>query len=211
MSNGNSLGKVTGKFWALAVAALALLSTACSKQDEPVVPREALIRLSEAYTGHYALQGVDGRTVTQEDFRGKPVILYFGFTNCPDVCPVSVGLLAAALKQLSVEERSALAAVFVTVDPERDTPDALSAFLQLEPSIIGLTGSAEAAAAARQGFKVYAQKRPTPDSVLPYTMDHMDLLYLVDQDTKPVLAIRPVVTPEQLAAILRRAIKGKFT
>lgn len=211
MSKGRNLGINAWKIWGTVLAALAVLSTACAKREEPVVPREALIRLSDAYTGRYTLQGVDARTVTQEDFRGKPVILYFGFTNCPDVCPVSIGLLAAALKQLTPDERSALAAVFVTVDPERDTPDALSAFLSIEPSIIGLTGSVEAAAAARQGFKVYAQKRPTPESVLPYSMDHMDLLYLVGPDTKPVLAIRPAVTPEQLAAILRRAIKGKFT
>lgn len=200
-----------GKPGALFLIALALFSTACAKREEPLVPREAIIRLSDAYTGRYALKGVDGRTVTQEDFRGKPVVLYFGYTNCPDVCPVSIALLAAALKQLTVEERSGLAAAFVTVDPERDTPDALSAFLSIEPSIIGLTGSAEAAEAARQGFKVYAQKRPTPESALPYTMDHMDLFYIVGPDTRPVEAIRTSVTPEQLAAILRRAINGKFT
>lgn len=200
-----------GKTGALLLVALALFSTACAKREEPLVPREAIIRLSDAYTGRYALKGVDGRTVTQEDFRGKPVVLYFGYTNCPDVCPVSIALLAAALKQLSAEERSGLAAAFVTVDPERDTPDALSAFLSIEPSIIGLTGSAEAAEAARQAFKVYAQKRPTPESALPYTMDHMDLFYIVGPDTRPVEAIRTSVTPEQLAAILRRAINGKFT
>lgn len=200
-----------GKPGALFLIALALFSTACAKREEPLVRREAIIRLSDAYTGRYALKGVDGRTVTQEDFRGKPVVLYFGYTNCPDVCPVSIALLAAALKQLTVEERSGLAAAFVTVDPERDTPDALSAFLSIEPSIIGLTGSAEAAEAARQGFKVYAQKRPTPESALPYTMDHMDLFYIVGPDTRPVEAIRTSVTPEQLAAILRRAINGKFT
>jgi protein SCO1/2 len=211
MPLGKNLRKRRWKLAEACLAALALISTGCAKREENPIPSGAIIRLSDAYSGQYALQGVDGRQVTQEDFRGKPVILYFGYTNCPDVCPVSIGLLAAALKQLSPEERSGLATVFVTVDPERDTPDALSAFLSIDPAIIGLTGTAEAAEAARKGFKIYAQKRATPDSALPYTMDHMDLFYLVGPDTKPVSAIRPAVTPEQLAAILRRAINGKFT
>lgn len=201
----------SGRIWGLLLAALVLASAACSKTEGVLVPREAIIRLSDAYSGRYTLQGVDGRTVTQDDFRGKPVILYFGYTSCPDVCPVSIGLLAAALGQLSPDERARFAAVFVTVDPERDTADALSAFLSIEPSIIGLTGTAEAAEAARQSFKVYAQKRQTPQSALPYTMDHMDLFYIVGPDTTPQTAIRTAVTSEQLAAILRRAIKGKFT
>lgn len=208
---GKFLGIYRRTIVGLLVLVAGLLSTACAKRDENLAPPGALIALSDLYTGRYKLQGVDGRTVTQEDFRGKPVILYFGYTNCPDVCPVSVGLLSAALKQLTAAERSSLAAIFVTVDPERDTADALSAFLSIEPSIIGLTGSVEAAAAARNAFKVYAQKHPTPESALPYTMDHMDLFYLVRPDTTPALAIRTAVTPEQLAAILRRAVKGKFT
>lgn len=219
MSNRNTLGNALGKtlgsigrrLGGLLCAIAVVFSAGCAQKEDPLVPPGALIRLSDAYSGRYALKAVDGRTLTQEDFRGKPVILYFGYTNCPDVCPVSIGLLAAALKQLTPEERSGLAAVFITVDPERDTADALSAFLSIEPSIIGLTGSPEAAEAARQGFKVYAQKRPTPESALPYTMDHMDLFYLVSPNTRPVTAIRAAVTPEQLAAILRRAINGKFT
>ena len=208
---GDIPGKTRRVLCMLALAAVSLCSTGCGEQRQVAVPAHAVIRISDAFTGKYALTGVDGRTVTQEDFRGKPVLVYFGFTSCPDVCPLSLGVMSGALRLLTPEERSRLGAVFISVDPERDTPDAISAFLSFEPSILGLTGSAEASRAARDGFKVYAQKREETKSAIGYTMDHTDLFYLVGPDTLPKAAIRTSVTPEELAVVLRRALKGKFT
>lgn len=209
------MGKIAGKtrflLGTIALAGLIAASPGCGKVGQSQWPANAIIRISDDFTGRYALKAVDGRTVTQDDFRGKPVVVYFGFTNCPDVCPLSLGVLGGALRLLTPEERSRLAAVFISVDPERDTPDAISAFLSFEPSIIGLTGSLEASRAAREAFKVYAARREETKSALGYTMDHSDLFYLVGPDTQPKAAIRTSVTPEEMAAILRAALKGKFT
>lgn len=208
---GETLGKYRRSLCMMAIVGMTIFSTACGEKAEVAVPAHAVIRISDAFTGQYALTGVDGRKVTQEDFRGKPVLVYFGFTSCPDVCPLSLGVMSGALRLLTPEERSRLGAVFISVDPERDTPDAISAFLSFEPSILGLTGSIEASRAAREGFKVYAQKREETKSAIGYTMDHTDLFYLVGPDTLPKAAIRTSVTPEELAVVLRRALKGKFT
>lgn len=212
---GKTLGKLSGntarRCAAAALGAALALSTGCERSSGPPAPANAVIRISDAFSGRYALTGVDGRAVTEEDFRGKPVLVYFGFTSCPDVCPTSLGVMSAALRQLTAEERSRLAAVFISVDPERDTPDAIAAFLSFEPAIIGLTGSVEASKAARDAFKVYAQRRDEPGSAIGYTMDHSDLFYLVGPDARPKAAIRTSVTPAELAAILRRSLKGKFT
>ncbi|MBY0423843.1 MAG: SCO family protein [Parvularculaceae bacterium] len=192
-------------------AAFALFSAACGRTAEAPAPSQAVIPISAAFTGVYRLTSVDKGVVTQENFRGKTTLVYFGFTSCPDVCPVSLGVMSAALKQLSPKERGQIAALFITVDPDRDTTEALKAYLGFDPSIIGLTGDAAASKAARDAFKVYAQKRDAGESAIGYTMDHSDLFYLVGPDTKPRAAVRTSVTPEELAAILRRAIKGKFT
>lgn len=210
-STGKTVGKKARALGMTVLASTLALSTGCDRFAGPAVPAHAVIRISDSFTGRYALTAVDGRGVTQEDFRGKPVLVYFGFTSCPDVCPLSLGVMSGALRLLTPEERSRLAAVFISVDPERDTPDAISAFLSFEPAIIGLTGSPEASKAARDGFKVYAQRRDETGSAIGYTMDHSDLFYLVGPDTVPRAAIRTSVTPAELATILRRSIKGKFT
>lgn len=193
------------------LAAFAVFSAGCAKPAEAPAPSQAVIPISNAFTGVYRLTSVDKSVVTQDDFRGKTALVYFGFASCPDVCPLSLGVMSAALKQLTPAERARIAALFITVDPERDTPEALKAFLSFDPSIVGLTGDAVAAKAARDAFKVYAQKREATESAIGYTMDHSDLFYLVGPDTKPRAAIRTSVTPEQLATILRGALQGRFT
>ncbi|GAB4522318.1 MAG: SCO family protein [Amphiplicatus sp.] len=194
--------------WALWIAALAALALAACDQNAPetAIPEEAVIRLSEQFSSDFALIDQNGRPVADEDFRGRTMVVYFGFATCPDVCPLALGLLSAALDALSEEERERLAPVFITVDPERDTPEALKAYLAFDARITGLTGDAEAARKARESFKVYATQRPLPDSALGYTMDHSSLFYVVDPQGQPQIAVHDTVNAEQLAAILRREL-----
>lgn len=207
---GNERGIVDRATRRTASAALSLAFllafSACSKAPTVEVPNDGVIRLSDQFSSDFALVDRKGRAVADEDFRGKVMIVYFGFANCPDVCPLALGALSAALNDLGEKERDEVAPLFITVDPERDTPEALDAYLSFDERIIGLTGTPEAAAAARQSFKVYARRVAQPDSALGYTMDHTSLFYLVDREGRVKLALQDSLTAQQLAEMLRRAI-----
>lgn len=188
------------------LTALMLFALAGCGGPRVEVPGDAVIRLSDQFSGDFDLVGVNGERVTDEAFRGKVTAVYFGFATCPDVCPMALGTLSAALNELSDRERAEIAPVFITVDPERDTPAALKTFLSFDERLIGLTGTPAAARAARDSFKVFAQRQPLPDSALGYTMDHSSLFYIVDRDGRPQYALQDTLTPAQLAEMLRRNI-----
>lgn len=196
------------KLWIFAAATLALAGCGREAVD---IPAEAVVRLSDQFTGDFALVDEDGEAVTDEAFRGKVSIVYFGFATCPDVCPLALGTLSAALNELSATELVELAPLFITVDPERDTPEALKLYLAFDQRFTGLTGAPDAAERARAAFKVYASKRPLPESALGYTMDHTSLFYILDREGRPTLAVHDTVTPQELAEILRRSIRGRLT
>lgn len=192
---------------AFVVTGLLLLLAACSRQDGASDPMKSAIKLSDQYSSDFELVDQNGAPARDEDFRGKVMVVYFGYTSCPDVCPIDVGVLSAALNQLG-DAASEVAPIFISVDPERDTPETLKNFLSFDPRLIGLTGDAKAAEAARLSFKLYAQKREEPDSALGYTVDHGRFFYIVDRSGRPVYAVPGGVTPENLAEILRRSIKS---
>lgn len=196
---------------ALVGAGLAALAACGPNNAASDIPANATMRLSPDFTGAYALTATDGRAVTNATFRGKPVLVYFGYTSCPDVCPQSVGVMAGALAKLTPAERAQIALLFITVDPARDTPETLKAFLSFAPEILGLTGSPDAIKAAETAFKVYAERSPEPNSAIGYTVVHSDLFYLVNSEGRPVAAVKTTLAPEELAAILRAALKEKFT
>ena len=184
------------------------LLAACSN-DEPsgVVPTDGVIRLSKQFTGDFDLIDETGAARADEDFEGKVMLVYFGFTHCPDVCPGDVGVMSAALNELG-DDAGEVAPIFISVDPERDTPQALADYFAFDDRIIPLTGSVEAAEAARNSFKQYARKNPLPDSALEYTVDHGRFFYIADRKGQPTHAITGGVGPQELAALLRRALKN---
>lgn len=201
--------KRAAKTIAFALAGAALLGAAgCSERPKVEVPADAVIRLSDQFSSDFALIDAEGRAVADEDFRGRVMLVYFGFTHCPDVCPLALGTLSAALNELDEKERAEIAPIFISVDPERDTPAVVKAYLSFDERLIGLTGAPEAAEAARLSFKVAARKQELPGSALGYEVQHTSLFYLVDRSGRPVLALRDSVSPEQLAEMLRRSIKG---
>ncbi len=180
-------------------------AAACGGGDSVEIPADGIIRLSDQFTGGFDLVNADGDRVTSEDYKGKVSVIYFGFASCPDVCPLALGLLSAALADLDDTERARLQPVFITVDPERDTPEVVKAYLSsFHKDIVGLTGTPAAVDAARQGFKVFAQKEALEGSALDYTMNHISLFYVVDKTGAPVIALRDTLTAEQLTAALRR-------
>ncbi|MEO1241140.1 MAG: SCO family protein [Pseudomonadota bacterium] len=189
-------------FW----IALAGVAAACGGQssDAPL-PTEGVIALSNQFTGDFALVNKDGAPQTDEDFEGRVMLVYFGFTHCPDVCPGDVNVMSAALNELG-SDAGEVAPVFISVDPERDTPEALTDYFAFDERIIPLTGSLEASAEARQAFKLIAEKEPLPDSALKYTVNHGRFFYITDRFGQPEYAVVGGVSPQELAALLRRNI-----
>jgi protein SCO1 len=157
------------------------------------------------YARNFALVDAQGRERTMADFQGKIVAIFFGFAQCPDVCPTAL-LELALVKQSLGAEGDKLQGIFITVDPERDTPEVLGTYVQaFDPSFVALRGSLEQTAAVAREFKVYYNKVPgkTPDS---YTMDHSAGLYVFDTQGRVRLFARHGMGAEPLTQDIRRLL-----
>lgn len=155
-----------------------------------------------AIGGPFTLVDGDGATVTDKNFLGRWMLIYFGYTFCPDVCPTSLSVVAGAMDRLPAQTADKLVPVFITVDPERDTPQVMKDYVSaFHPRMVGLTGNAEQIAAAKKAYKVYAAKAKGGDAD-SYTMDHSSILYLVGPDGRFVAHYPHGTTAEALAADL---------
>jgi protein SCO1 len=128
--------------------------------------------------GHFELSLPDGKAVTDEAFRGKWLVIYFGYTYCPDVCPATLASVAYALKKLG-PAADKVQPLFITVDPERDTPEIIGEYVKFfDPSFVGLAGTPQQIAAAAREFHVYYAVRQLGNN--EYVIDHSSYLYVVD-------------------------------
>ncbi len=192
------IGLVAWIVAALAVAAGTYFSLRGQGDDAPP---------AAAIGGDYTLVDQDGRPASPDRFQGKTAIYYFGFANCPDICPASLATLSRALELLTEAERARVAPIFVSIDPERDTPEDLKRYLgYFDPLIVGLTGEPETIAETARAFGVYAKKIPLPDSALGYTMDHSSLFLVFDGRHRFLRPIDHATEPEAIAAILKNPI-----
>ncbi|NMK47805.1 SCO family protein [Achromobacter sp. Bel] len=184
----------------LLLSSLALLALAgCG----PEAPKLHGMDLSGMPTGDFQLQDTGGQVRRLADYRGHPVMLFFGFTQCPDICPTAL-TRAIEIKGLLGADADKLRVLFITVDPERDTPEILGAYTQaFDPAFVGLRGNAEQTRAAAQSFKVFYQKVATGSS---YTMDHTALTYIIDAQGKLRLALRHQQTAEECVQDLRTVL-----
>ena len=158
--------------------------------------------LNAAIGGPFRLVDQDGRAVTERDFAGKPFLVFFGFTHCPDVCPTTLFEVSEIMRKLG-PDADKTAALFVSVDPERDTPAKLKDYLaSFDPHVRGLTGDAASLAAVAKTFRVYYKKVPLDGG--DYTMDHTALVYLMDKSGRFVAPFNLKRTPDVSAADLRR-------
>lgn len=180
---------------------------ACSgeQRSQRIIPPDGVIALSDQFTGDFSLVDTEGAPRSDEDFEGKVMVVYFGFTYCPDVCPIDIGVISAALNELG-SEASDVAPLFITVDPARDTPEAMADYIAFDARLVGLTGDDEAARLAREGFKVLAQIEPLPDSALEYTVNHTRFFYVTDRAGQPEYALTGGASPQDLAAVIRLAL-----
>jgi protein SCO1/2 len=157
-----------------------------------------------AIGGPFQLTDQNGATVTDRSLQGRPTLIFFGYTHCPDVCPTSLFEMSEVLRAMG-KDADRVNAYFVSVDPERDTQDAMKDYLSsFDPHLTGLTGSSEAIAKVITEFRVYAKKVPLKDG--DYTMDHTALIYLMDRDGKFVAPFNLKRSPEEAAADLKKYI-----
>jgi len=160
------------------------------------------------YGRDFRLTGHDGKPRTLADFRGKVVVLFFGYTQCPDVCPTTLAELADVMKQLG-PDADRVQVLFVTVDPDRDSADLLSKYVPaFNPTFLGLRGDADATALTAKEFRVFYQKQPgrTPDT---YTMDHSAGTFVFDPQGRLRVYVSygqgPDIFAHDIRALLRTA------
>ena len=178
---------------------IALALAACGK---PAAPEGPLAGSNVG--GPFTLTAGDGRTVTDKDFAGKWRLIYFGYTFCPDVCPTDMQHIAQGLKLFEKEQPelgAKVAPIFITIDPARDTPDAVKKFAAaFHPRLIGLTGTPAQIATVVKEYRVYATKQGDgPD----YLMNHSAMAYLMDPDGKPVSFVAQPTAADVAAELLK--------
>jgi protein SCO1/2 len=157
-----------------------------------------------SYAQDFRLNDADGRERTLADFKGKAVMMFFGFTQCPDVCPTAL-VRAAEIRRMLGADGERLQVIFVTVDPERDSPVVLKAYTQaFDPSFIGLYGDLRTTAETAKAFKVFYKKVPTGSS---YTMDHSAFSYVFDPRGKIRLVLRHEQSAQECAQDLRQILQ----
>lgn len=152
--------------------------------------------------GAFSLVDQTGKRVTEKDFLGRPMLVMFGFTYCPDVCPSGLQVLSAALDQLG-PKADRIQPVFISVDHERDNPEQLALYLKsFHPRLIGLSGTAAEIATAAKAYRVYYKRVDDPKSTAGFTYDHSSLIYLMGPDGRYLAHFPHSTTPDKIAARL---------
>ncbi|HQR56923.1 MAG TPA: SCO family protein [Burkholderiaceae bacterium] len=184
----------------VAAAAVALLAVACSP------PTFKAVDITGAgYARDFALESAGGGQRKLADYRGKVVVIFFGFTQCPDVCPTTLSDLAEVRKRLGADAER-LQVIFVTIDPERDTPAVLAQYVPgFDPSFVALYGTPEQTAATAKEFKIFYQKVPG-STATSYTMDHTAGSYVIDRDGRVRLFIRHGASVDDIVSDLRKLL-----
>lgn len=192
------LGLVAGGL--VALLALPDARRALIGERGPVTTGKALIG------GPFRLVDDAGKPVTERDFAGRPMLVMFGFTSCPDICPSGLQVMAAALDKLGDKGRK-VTPVFISLDPERDTPEKLHEYVRsFHPSIVGLTGTTEEVAAAAKAYRVYFKKVPLQGGD-GYTIDHSSFFYVMDGRGEFLTHVPHTTDPDVLSRRLESVLK----
>jgi protein SCO1 len=186
---------VLGAFLCGLVLVFGAILLVTGRSQSPIGPAVA------AVGGPFHLVDQDGKPVSNQDMKGRPFLVFFGFTHCPDACPITLFDMSQMLHALG-PDADRIGTLFVTVDPERDTPAVLKDYLSnFDPHVRGLTGDPAAVNAAIKAYRVYARKVPLEGG--DYTMDHTAVVYLMDKDGRFVAPFNMKRAAEAEAADLR--------
>jgi protein SCO1/2 len=198
------------RFW-LAIgigAVLLVVALGLGRLRSPATPRGNLAGASIG--GSFALVDQDGRPMTGRDFAGRYRLMYFGYTFCPDVCPTDAAVLArgvAGFAGAHPAQADMVVPIFVTVDPARDDPAAIKAFVRaFSPAMVGLTGTPEAIASVLKAYGIYARKAAGGDPA-NYLVDHFAVFYLFGPDGRPIAFLPHGSTAAEVTAMLQTYVR----
>jgi protein SCO1/2 len=182
--------------WLAPIVAIVTLAAGPAQQPETAV-----------IGGHFSLVDQDGRTVTEETWRGKWLLIYFGYTHCPDACPMALSNISEALDRLDANARARLQPLFVTVDPERDTPAVMKAYVGAfeGAGIVGLSGTQQQVMAAEAAYRIYVNRHDESDG--EYSLDHTAFIHIVDPTGHFVGLVSDLMPPERLAKRLAQLVE----
>ena len=170
----------------------------------PEMPERPLPKAAMAAGGDFTLESASG-PVSLKDYRGKLVLVYFGYTFCPDICPTSLASTAEGLKQLKPEEAARVAMVFISVDPERDTPPRLKEYAEFfHPSLVGVTGTPENLAEIAKRYGVFYARQKVETAGGGYVVDHSADTYVVGPNGQLVGKIAHATPPDRVVAEIRK-------
>ncbi|MCG6861150.1 MAG: SCO family protein [Chromatiaceae bacterium] len=174
--------------------------------DEPSA-RDVLELTEPPRGGDFTLMSADG-PMSLDDFRGKVVLIYFGYTWCPDICPLNLSYLRMALDSLTPEERERVQVLFVSVDPERDTPQRLREYTEhFAPEILGVTGTPQQVAETAALYGAAYRRVETGDSAMGYSVDHSAYTYLLDTSGRLRQSLEHATPPERIVSAIRLHLK----
>lgn len=183
--------------------AIAYVSVLQERQTETSSSHGGMI--ATAIGGPFDLVDQDGITRSEKDYAGKYKLIYFGFTYCPAICPTELSKMAEAYLSLTAEERARIQPIFITVDPERDTPEVMKGYVGLfMPQLAGLTGTSAQIENVKSAFKVYAAKVPQEGGDADdYTVDHSSLIYYLAPDGQVIAMFKTADTAQQIAVRMK--------
>jgi protein SCO1/2 len=169
--------------------------------------RGLLSQATPTIGGPFTLTDQFGKARSDADFRGQYMLVFFGFTNCPDICPIELQTISDALDQLDAKQSAKVAPIFITVDPARDTPDVLRAYVaNFHPRLVALTGSSEAIGTIAKSYRVFYAKATgtnAPSDPAAYILDHSAVVYLMGPKGEYVAHFSPGTTAQAMAEDLR--------
>jgi protein SCO1 len=195
-ARSSRIALMAAAFLAGLVLCFGLVLIVTGRTSSPVAQQIAAIG------GPFKLTDQNGQVMTEQDLKGRPFLVFFGFTHCPDVCPTALFEVSQIMRALG-PDADRMRALFITVDPERDTPDVMKDYLSsFDKHLAGLTGDAAAIAAVAKAYRVYVKKVPLEQG--GYTMDHTAIVYLMDKEGRFVAPFSLKRTSEAAAADLRR-------
>lgn len=161
--------------------------------------------LSSMIGGKFTLVDQNGRKFTEQNLKGRWQLVFFGYTHCPDTCPTTLNELSIAFDKLPPADRAKAGVVFITVDPERDTPEVMKEYISsFSAPITGLTGTPAEIAQVAKDYRIYYAKHPTKDG--DYEMDHSALIYIMDPQGRFTASLTPDDTGDQMAARLKKLL-----
>jgi protein SCO1/2 len=187
---------ILSSFLAGLVLCFAVVLLVTGRNPAPVITAPSTVG------GPFKLVDQNGKAITDQDLKGKPFLVFFGFTHCPEICPTALFDMSEVFNKLG-PDADRVNALFVTVDPVRDTPEKLKDYLSsFNPRLIGVSGSVDGLAAIAKAYRVYYKKVPLKDG--DYTMDHTAIVYLMDKDGRFVAPFSLKRRPEEAAADLKK-------